>query len=67
MIEILFRSNKVVTTFVATSKGAWKNLMVLSNSCLKNSYQSYYGTPIVPQIEGIKVNSKLIQQPFHMH
>ena len=41
--------------------------MVLSNSCLKNPYQSYYGAPIVPRIEVMKVNSKLIQQPFHMH
>ena len=41
--------------------------MVLSNSHVKNSYQSYYGAPIVPGIEGIKVNLKLLQQPFHMH
>ena len=67
MIEMFFRSNKVVTAFVVTSWGAWKNLMVLSSSCPKNPYQSYYGTPIVPRIEGIKINSKLIQQTFHIH
>ena len=41
--------------------------MVLSNSDLSNSDESYHGTPIEPRIEVIKVNSKLIQQTFHMH